>query len=85
MTDIGDSLGVGPRADVPLRELDPNLRVWIEKLDRQYDHALIHDPDHAPTPDEHEEMALADALDLTTDFCSDCFTRAMIGAGVSDG
>lgn len=80
--------GVGPRADVPLDELERELPVCVEILGDSIEtgYATIHDPEYLEPAGEYIDMTLGDALDVADDFCCDCFTRAMVdGIVAADG
>lgn len=69
----------GPRADIPLEDLDPELTVFVEIIgeDIESGYLMIHDPDYIEPTGEYVEMTLERAITTADEFCCDCFTQAM--------
>lgn len=72
--------GTGPRAGVPLEELDEDLSVFVEVIgsDMESGYLVIHDPDHLEPQNQHQEMPLSEALEIADEFCCDCFTKVLM-------
>ncbi|WP_254767389.1 hypothetical protein [Salinilacihabitans rarus] len=69
----------GPRADIPLQDLDPKMTVFVEIIgeDIESGHSMIHDPDYAEPTGRYIEMTLERSIATADEFCCDCFTRVM--------
>lgn len=75
----------GPRADIPLEDLNPEMTVFVEVIgeDVESGYLTIHDPDYLEPIDRYVEMTLEEALTTADEFCCDCFTRAMLDASIN--